>query len=280
MSQADALDTWLADDTVVAVRDDEASQHDAEATDEASADAGHSVDLASAWTGLDPVSAWLLRVALALIIVVLVTSGAMVIFFMSAGGAPRTVVERNTAAAEIAVRERPSDSAAWEDLAYAQAAAGRHDEALETIRTGRTATDEQTLLLPEADILRAAGRHTESLSVYDDAIGVLSRDESATAAALAGEGVTMSTPSNSLIRAYYGRGLSYGALGDNARAIRDVLKASQLAPTQTTISVSLGDLYAASGQDELAKAAYTQALRYVPDNAEALAGLAKLKKGE
>lgn len=261
---ADALDAWLADDTVVAELADEEPP----------------ASSASSWIGLDPVSAWLLRLSLALIIVVLVTSAAMIIYFMTAEKAPRTAVERDIAAAEIAVRERPSDFVGWRSLAYAYQRAGRYDDALKTIRDGRTSTEINALLLPEADILRAAGRHTEAVGVYDDAVVALSREASASAAARAAQGVAMADPSSALVLAYYGRGLSHKALGENTAAIRDVLKALELSPGQANMSVTLGDLYSATNQDDLAKAAYSEALRYVPDYAEALAGLKRIEEGK
>ena len=277
-STADALDAWLADDTVVAVQDDGSQATDAETAEPESDESADAT--ASPWSSLDPLSSWLLRVALALIIVVLATSAAMVVYFMTAEKAPRTAVERDTAAAEIAVRQRPSDAAAWQKLAYAYAKAGRFDEALKTIRTGRTTTHVQALLLPEADILRAAGRQSESLSVYNDAIELLSREESAAVAARIAKGVTMAEPSQSLVAAYYGRGLARGATGDQTGAIKDILAALELAPGQVELNVSLGDLYAATNQDDLARAAYKEALRYVPDYEGALQGLARLEKGQ
>ena len=265
----DVLDAWLADDTVVALEDDEPAE-ELEPSDVAT----------NPWRHLDPFSAWLLRVALALIIVVLATTAALVIFFVTAEKAPRTAVERDTAAAEIAVREHPSDAAAWQTLAYAYARGQRYDDALAAIRKGRSSTKEQALLLPEAEVLRAAGRFKESVSIYDEALGVLSREESEAVAARKKQGVAMSAPNQSLVRAYYGRGLARKALGDTTGAIEDVSAALALAPGQANMRVTLGDLYAASGQREQAKAAYTEALRYVPDYAEAKLGLERLEKGE
>jgi len=263
----DELDAWLADDTVVALEEPAKvpESEDAPAT--------------NSWHNLDPVSSWLLRVALALIIVVLVTTTAMVVYFMTAEKAPRTVVERDTAAAEIAVREQPSDPSAWQTLTYAYARAGRYDDALKTIRRGRESTQEQALLLPEAEVLRIAGRYSDSLAVYDSAVAVLSKEESEAVAARAKQGVAMAAPSAALVRAYFGRALARNASGDNAGAIKDMLAALELAPTQASMYVTLGDLYAASDQDDLAESSYKEALRFVPDDEQARAGLKRLQKG-
>ena len=274
----DELDAWLADETVVAALDDDSAGD--EVDPDPAADAAPVETAENPWQHLDPVSSWLLRVALALIIVVLVTATAMIIYFMTAEKAPRTAVERDTAAAEIAVRERPSDASAWQTLAYAYARGGRYDDALTAIRRGRESTKEQSLLLPEAEVLRIAGRYADAVVVYDSAIVVLSKEESEAIAARAKAGVAMSAPSGSLIRAYFGRGLTRNAMGDTEAAIEDVLLALELAPGQASMRVTLGDLYAKSNQKELARAAYTEALRFIPDDAQALAGLKRLQEGK
>ena len=258
------VDAWLADDTVVALG---SAEEDAPAAAQ------------SPWMHLDAFSSWLLRVALALIIVVLATAGAMVVFFMTVQKAPRTAVERDIAAAEIAVRDRPSDAAAWQTLAYTYARGQRYDDAITTIRKARSSTRAQALLLPEAEILRVAGRLKESLSVYDEAIAVVSAEESAAVAARKKKGIDMAAPNASLVRAYYGRGLSRHSTGDTPGAIRDTLQALALAPDQANMRVTLADLYAESGQKALAEAAYREALRYVPDYREAILGLQRLEKG-
>lgn len=274
---ADALDQWLADDTVVAALDEDELEDAAEPTPGIGDDIAPSV--AHPWSHLDAVSSWLLRVALVLIIVVLATATSMVLYFMTAEKAPRTAVERDTAAAEIAVRARPSDPSAWQTLTYAYARAGRFDDALETVRRGRESTKEQALLLPEAEVLRIAGRYSDAVPVYDSAIVTLSKEESEAVAARAKQGVAMAAPSAALVRAYFGRALARNAAGDNAGAIEDVLAALDLAPGQASMRVTLGDLYAASDQKDLAKAAYTEALRFIPDDEQALSGLKRLEEG-
>jgi len=90
----------------------------------------------------------------------------------------------------------------------------------------------------------------------------------------------MSAPNSGLIRAFFGRGLARNAMGDTTGAIEDVLLALELAPGQASMRVTLGDLYAKSNQKELAKAAYTEALRFIPDDEQALAGLKRLQEGK
>jgi len=226
----------------------------------------------------DVVSAWLLRVSLALIIAVLATATAMVVFFVTAEKAPRTAVERDIAAAEIAVRERSSDPAAWRTLAYAYVRGQRFDDAVEVSRRGRSTTGAQVLLLSEADALRAAGRYKDSLTVYDETVIALSEEESAAVAARKKQGIATPESNSSLVSAFYGRALSRRETGDIPGAIADVTSALEFAPQQSELLVTLGELQETSGDTAKAEAAYREALRFIPDDAAALAGLKRLEK--
>jgi len=257
------VDAWLADDTVVATRDEDDVADDAD--DDAPAEP-------------DVVSAWLLRVALALIVVVLATSASLVIFFVTAEKAPRTAVERDIAAAEIAVRERASDPRVWQALAYAYVRAERFDDAVEVSRRGRSATGEDALLLSEADALRSAGRHKDAIAVYDEAVIALSEEESATVAARKKKGIANSTSNASLVTAFYGRALSRSETGDTNGAIEDMKRALEFGPQQSALLASLGELYEKSGETAKAEAAYREALRFIPDYPAALLGLKRLEK--
>lgn len=277
MAPGSDVDAWLADDTIIATRDDEP---DSTGTDSEGAESERPSADDSEITAAEPdvVSAWLLRVALALIIVVLVTSASLVIFFISAEKAPRTAVERDLAAAEIAVRERSSNPGAWRALAYAYVRAGRFDDAIEVSRRGRTATGAKALLLSEADALRAAGRHKDAIAVYDEAVAALSEEASAAIAAREKQGIVTPSSNASLVTAFYGRGLSRGETGDAKGAIADVERALEFSPQQSALWASLGELYEKTGETAKAEAAYREALRFIPDYPAALLGLKRLEK--
>jgi len=272
-----AVDAWLADDTVVATRDDgpdSALPGLEDADDEGSPED----DSENAPAEPDLVSAWLLRVALALIVAVLATATSLVIFFVTAEKAPRTAVERDLAAAEIAVRERPSDPAAWQALAYSYVRADRFDDAVEVSRRGRTATGAQVLLLSEADALRSAGRHEAAIAIYDEAVKALSLEESAAVAANKKKGIATSSSNGSLVTAFYGRALSRSETGDTKGAIADVKRALEFGPQQSALLASLGEFYEKAGETAKAEAAYREALRFIPDYPAALLGLKRLEK--
>lgn len=272
-----AVDAWLADDTVVATRDED-EDSPAPGTEGPDSPDASDEDIEEPPAEPDIVSAWLLRVALALIIVVLATATALVVFFVTAEKAPRTAVERDIAAAEIAVREHSSDPAAWQALAYAYVRGARFDDAVEVSRRGRTATGAEVLLLSEADALRAAGRDKEALVIYDEAVTALSEEESAAVAARKKQGIATPTTNESLVTAFYGRSLSRSKTGDTSGAIADVKKALEIDPRQSSLLATLGELYEKTGETAKAEAAYREALQFIPDYPAALLGLKRLEK--
>jgi len=272
-----AVDAWLADDTVVAAIDEDDGAADL-GLEDAADDESLEDDTEFAPSEPDVVSAWLLRVALALIVAVLATAASLVIFFVTAEKAPRTAVERDVAAAEIAVRERSSDPAAWQALAYSYVRAERFDDAVEVSRRGRTATGAQVLLLSEADALRSAGSHKAAIAIYDEAVKALSLEESAAVAARKKQGIATPTSNASLVTAFYGRALSRAEIGDTEGAIADVKRALEFGPQQSALLASLGEFYEKTGETAKAEAAYREALRFIPDYPAALLGLKRLEK--
>lgn len=231
-------------------------------------------------TPLEPISGWMLRVALSLIVVLLVTTGTLVFFLLSLQKAPRTVAERDLSVAESAVREQPGDTASWTKLVYAYAQLKRVDEALAAADKGRRLTKADALLLAKADVLRSAGRFKEAVGVYDRAGTAIEEAQAETIAARKKTGIFIPLKDVTMVRVYYGRAISLHALGKVKPAITDLERAVALAPEQAYLFVTLGDYYAEIGGAAKAEAAYRNALRYVPDYAEALAGLKRLNGGK
>ena len=231
-------------------------------------------------SSLEPVSGWMLRVALLLIVVLLVTTGSLVLFLLSLHKAPRTVAERNLSAAESAVRDHPGDAAGWSSLVYAYSQVKRYDDAIATAEKGRAVTKADVLLLAEADAMRSAGRFKDAVAEYnlaDKAIGAAQADATA---ARKKKGIFIPLKDTTLTPVYYGRAISLHALGEVKPAIADLEKAVALAPEQAFLFISLGDYYAETGAKAKAEAAYRNALRYVPDYPEAIAGLKRLAGGK
>jgi len=239
----------------------------------------HSDD-ATARPGLEPVSAWLLKVALALIVVLLVLTLTIAIYLVTLHDAPRTAEERDISAAEISVREAPGVAENWMNLSYAYAAVKRYDDAITTARKGRSETGEDVLLLAEADVLRVSGRPAAAVEVYDRAEGAVRNAEREAAGARRKVGIFVPLDDTTMAQVYVGRGIARRMLGDTAAAIADLERAVAITPDQATVLSTLGDYYADSGQGEKAAEQYRAALRYVPDHAPALDGLKRLEGGQ
>lgn len=225
----------------------------------------------------DPFVGVMLTVAVSLIVVLLATGGLVFFYLSTLNDAPRTRTERDLAAWESSVKERPDDVNAWAGLAYAHSEAGDHESALEVVARAKRVTGAKELVIVEADVLRSAGRHTEALKAYDDAEAAVKKLLARTEAERKKVGVRVKTGDEALARVYYGRALSRRELGELKGAIADLEKAVERQPEAATFWAVLGDLYAGSEETSRAENAYRQALTYVPDEPTALAGLERLE---
>lgn len=230
-------------------------------------------------TGLDDISRIMVRVVLVLVAVLLGTTLMLLFYLSTLNRAPRTAFERDLAQWETAVDEDPGNAANWARLAYTYAEAGRTSEALTAVRRGSRATSTDTLAIVEADVLRSAGRYAESLAAYDKAEAAFKAAETEVAEKRKRMQIYVPIQQSSLAPVYFGRGLCKRELGDMKGAVTDLEKAVAELPGQVPMLVALGDLYAETGAAEKARATYTEALRFVPDDPDALKGLADLKGG-
>lgn len=239
-----------------------------------------SEDQASPAPRLDDISRLLLRIILLLVVVLLGTTLTLLFYLSTLNRAPRTALERDVVTWETAVKENPGDAGAWTRLAYAYAEGGRTDDALDAVERGRKATDSPALMLVEGDVLRSAGRYTEALSAYNRA----EKDIRAAAHKVETERkklrIFSPADESALGPLYFGRGLSKRELGDLEGAASDLEKAVKQLPDQATVLVALGDVYADLGHNDKAKASYEAALRFVPDDKDALDGLRELEGGK
>jgi tetratricopeptide (TPR) repeat protein len=226
----------------------------------------------------DPYITGLIVFALMVVVALLATTIGVYVYLTTLNRAPRTATERDITSMEVATRERPNEVSAWVQLAYAYAAAGRENDALEAVRRGEDAQNGERLSIVRADVLRFGGRTKEALAAYDSAEKLVQtmikrqKDENAKI------GVSADLSDDSLARVYWGRALVQEQLGDTTAAIKDLEKAVKEQPTQSAMWVKLGDLYADAGKVDKARSAYKSAMQYIPDMPEARAGLERLEK--
>jgi tetratricopeptide (TPR) repeat protein len=239
------------------------------------------VDAPVAPTPRDPIVTGMLIFALSLVIALVATTGALYFYLATLNKAPRTLAERDISVSELKVAEEPKSVAAWVELAYAYAKAGRVEDALEAVKRGERTDNAELMAVVKADVLRFSGRLEEAVQQYD-------RAETATAKLIeryrmerAKKGVTSEEiDQGAFLQVYWGRGLANMQLGRTDAAIADLELAVEENPRQASIWVSLGDLYAEKNDVQKAEESYREALRYAPELPEAVAGLKRIGGGE
>jgi tetratricopeptide (TPR) repeat protein len=273
---------WADDEPVWADSGDVSASDESEDADDGFADDGDFDDEESETPAPapDPMVNVLLIATMSLIVVLLATTAGLFIYLSALNKAPRTRAERDVTMWETAVREKPNDANSWASLAYAYSDAGRTDEAIATVRRGAKVIKQESLVLIEADILRAAKRYKDAVKKYDQAERAIKESREKANAELRKKGIKAGVDDGSLARAYLGRGLAKSEIKDLDGAISDLEKSVKDAPTQADVWTMLGDLYREAGQTEQAAAAYKRTLEYIPDYKQALDGLAKLKEGK
>ena len=236
----------------------------------------------------DPVSApedrlsRLLRLIAGGLLVVVLASAISFALYLQTLGAPRSVAERDIERYKTAVAEEPQQLANYVKLAYSYAVADRFDEAMAIIATAEKLTRAPRLevQLARADIERAAGHYADAIDTYT-AVARQAEEEYATQAAdLKKKQVMFQPPNTTLAAALKGRGVAKWGSGDRVGAIADLDAALNIEPTDASTMVKIAGFYAESGDTSMAIAAYRQALRFVPDHPEALAGLRELGSGK
>jgi tetratricopeptide (TPR) repeat protein len=210
----------------------------------------------------DPLQRWLGIVFLLVLTVFTATAVSLVVYVLSMRDAPRTSVERQLAADEIAAREQPQNVENWARLALSYARAGQWTDAADAIARGRVIEKAAILDLTEADILRMKGDKA-AIAAYDRAVAS-ARAESALQAKelLEKKAVDVPPPNVVLIEALTGRAIALDAFGRTEEAV-----------TQAEEALSLN-----LGRTAEAEAEYRRALTYVPDLDSAIEGLKKLGK--
>lgn len=226
----------------------------------------------------DPIAGWMVLVSVLLVLVVVVATASIVFFLLGMRGAPRTEVERAITAAEASAHENQT-AESYIDLGYAYLSGGRYSEARSAASRSRKIKDTSKADLLEADIARMQGDHAKAVSLYQKAA---KRDEAEVkkeVAALQKRGIFAPYSRANRVQIMIGQGESLRELGRKKEALKAFQAAVKHDTTNSFALVRIGDLSAAIGQEKEARAAYKEALRFIPDYKPALDGLASLDDG-
>ncbi len=197
----------------------------------------------------------------AIIVVVLAIAGALVFVIREIpreGEAPSTAANAAISQARAAADAEPTDVYAQIQLADAYFQYGFYDDALATLDDARS-------LEPTATM----GAYVEVgyARVYD-AMGDAAKAEEHYLAALDLE---------ESFDANYALGTLAAAAGDDAEALDYWLKAIELEPSAATVRVEIAAIYEAQGEYDLALAQLQEAVKYIPDDAEAVTALERVQ---
>lgn len=222
-----------------------------------------------------------------LLLIVAVLTAALVVgalaaasYVLSLRGAPRTAEQRDLGVAKSAVEAAPEDPAAWAELARVYARAGDKRQALGTLDEARAVQEASVLDTALGDVYFLSEDYADAISAYSSAVELAIAEFDDLVNAYQARGILMTEPNQALAAALYGRASAYAALGEDDEAIEDLVAWLEEIPTDASVRVFLGDLYARTGRIDDARAEYEEALRYVPDLTGALVGLEALEAGK
>ena len=216
----------------------------------------------------------LIIAALAVSVVILAALATVVLYGLQLDRAPRTLQERNLAVAQAAVNDSPDDATSWLLFAYAQAETGRFSAAEDAVERGRALNDTAAFAIAYAYIAEAQGETDEAIDRYESAKQQAIADAEARAAELAEVGVSYDTINTDLADAAIAKARLLAGVDRQQEALAEYDVAIETNPQMADILVERGDLRYSLGDTEGARADYTEALRFMPDMPEALAGLA------
>lgn len=229
----------------------------------------------------DPVVRWMARIALVLVIAFL----ALVVGVLATGvispSAPRTLAEKEVAVTAAAVTRGSTDPEEWGDYIAALISTGQYTRARGVIRDGRAIIDDSATAefgLAEARLLSARGDHAEAIEVADAAMQQI-RDVHDAVLAEGGQAARQARLSGLdpnywalvLIKAY-----AFRQLAEWGSAIEQFDAYLDNSPTAADILIDRGLARFESGDKAGAEEDLRAALRFVPDNEEALDGLERI----
>lgn len=249
-----------------------------------SAEAGRSVGRRAAASGTmlqDPVTRWMFYGALMLVALFLATVVGVLLFGIDWTATPKTMLERDVVMARAAVVGGSTDAAAWGEYADALIANGQYATAREVIARGRASIDDSATAdfsVAEARLMSAQGDWPAALKAAEAAIeqaGDYHQRRLAaggTAARIAkADGLPETYYDALLLKAY-----AHRSLREWSKAIAAFDAFLKDNPTAADILIDRANVKIEAGDKAGAEKDFRRALTYIPDSAEAEAGLAKI----
>ncbi|MHB8760921.1 MAG: tetratricopeptide repeat protein [Coriobacteriia bacterium] len=237
----------------------------------------------SQYTGIfrDKVVRVMAYVAAGLVIAFLVTVVSALFTGVLVPSGPRTVAEKDVAVAAAAIEAGSTDAAVWGRYMATLIAAEQYSRAQGVIDDARASLDDSAtaeFTIAEARLHYAKGRYEDAVEAAEAAQKQISEQYEA---ALAGggerarlarlDGLHANHGAAALIKAY-----SYEALGEWGKAIEQFDAYLESTPSAADILIDRGLAKIETGDTPGAEADLRAALAFLPDDREALDGLASI----
>jgi len=229
----------------------------------------------------DPVVRGMMFATLGLVLLFLTAVLGVLVTGVADRGAPATLAEKEIAVGEEAVRKGSTDTAVWMDYISALILNEQYARAEQTIEDGRAVlakTAAPDLLLAEARLLSAQESYTPAIAKADEAMKQMKAALDKRVAAGGQEEKTATIeglPDN-----YYSAVLVKALAFENLKQWDKVVEQYDIylkeMPTAADILVDRAQAKAELGDTAGAEKDYRGALKFIPDNEEANAGLAEI----
>jgi hypothetical protein len=229
----------------------------------------------------DPVVRTMALVALAIVIVFLITIVGVLLSGVTSPTGPRTLNENELAVSGAAVRKGNADAATWGAYIAALIANGRYAQAQNALKDAKASVDDSAtaeFAVAEARLLIARKDYKATIPVADGGQKSIEKVQAATIAAgglKANRAKLDGLHDNWYILALL-KADAYKGMGDWANVVKQLDAYLARYPQASDILVDRGNAKIQLKDTAGAEADFKLALKFVPDDKEALAGLAKI----
>lgn len=222
----------------------------------------------------DPIIQWMAIGAAGLVILWTAAMASSIAFGLSNPPAPRTAVERQLDMLESVVRAKPRSAQAWADYAKALITAKQYSAAEEAIERGlKVASEKSQILVQQSRLARERDDDDKALELARAAVKAAREEQGADSKMLEGSGSRARLAPKGLP----GGLILIAEIQTDRQEWSEVINAwnsyLNIQPTDCAALVARGDAQAKLGDKKAAEQSYRQALAYIPDMPEALAGL-------
>lgn len=229
----------------------------------------------------DPVVRNMALAAFAMVILFLALVMGVVLSGVTAPSGPRTLSENEVSVSGAAVRKGSTDSATWGTYISALIANGQYSQAKRVIEDAKASVDDSAT----AEFAVAEIRLSNAQKNYEQSITIASKAqkdiETVHQATLDGGGLKAKRAKlDGLYENWYILALlkadAYRAMGDSAKAVAEMDSYLVRYPAAADILIDRGNAKIEIKDNAGAEADFRAALKFVPGDPEALAGLAKI----